>query len=607
MSIRRPSPRRGLSRLLGILPLLLLLLSGCAFLSNPPTPTVPHTPLDIVSYDLQLPAELLNAPTVGPLPDTTLLHVGFSFKTNQQLLNELGTHKAQKGQGQTLESFANRVGISDKTYQSIKAFFGIENVQLTLNKVHTNLTVDGKAKVFARLFHEQFVIHQLNDRQIYAPTTNPRMPRFIADSLVALTGMDNYSQPPIKRSHIFYPAKVSTAYKPSASISYPAKVSTTHNPGADCQPRSGSIPIGTIGQLYGYNNLPQTGIDGAGITINLLEFDGFDKSDLQNYFACTNFRGKLMTLNVNNAPPPHVEGESLLDIETIASLAPAATILDFQMDPQASNGDPMNDVLQAIINTYANNPNSASVLSISWGEPEVRRSAQDLAAIDQSLSLLVKGAHMTVFVAAGDCAAFDTEKYGELSVDFPGSDPLVVAVGGTMPGQGTTNGKSNEQVWSDNSNRRKCQNAWGGGGGRSIVYKRAPWQKGAGVDNSYSNGMRQLPDVSALAFPLAAYIGGQWVLTGGTSAAAPEWAAAMALLNEATIKQLNGTFFYGSDLFYTVAEQAASQPDVHPYRDVTQGNNLFYSATPGWDFASGLGTPNLPDFYKVLVANSQQQ
>lgn len=586
MIICRPSARSGLSRLMGLLPLLLVLVSGCI---SSPMPTVPQTPLDIVSYDLHLPAELLNAPTVGPLPDTMLLHVGFSFKTNQQLLDELGSHKAQKGQGQGLSSFANRLGISDQTYQKIKDFFGIENVTLTLNKVHTNLTIDGKAKVFARLFQTHFLIHQLNGRQIYAPATNPKMPRFIVDGLVAITGMDDYSQPPIKRSHVLYPAKVRTAYKP----------------GADCQPRSDSIPIGSIGKLYGYGYLPQSGIDGAGININLLEFDGFDNPDIQNYFACAHFRGKLTTVNVNNAPPRQVEGESLLDIETLASLAPAANIVDFQTDPQASNGNPINDVLQSIINFYANTPNSASVLSISWGGPEIGLSSQDLAAIDQSLSVLVKGEHMTVFVAAGDCAAFDTEQYGQLSVDFPGSDPMAVAVGGTMPGQGTTNGRTNEAVWSDGSNRRKCENAWGGGGGKSVVFKRPSWQQGMGVNNTYSNGMRQLPDVSALAFPLAAYMGGQWVLTGGTSAAAPEWAAGMALLNEATSKQFNGIFFYGPDLFYTVAQQAASQSGVHPYRDVLQGDNLFYSATPGWDFASGLGSPNLPDFYAILAASTQ--
>jgi kumamolisin len=63
--------------------------------------------------------------------------------------------------------------------------------------------------------------------------------------------------------------------------------------------------------------------------------------------------------------------------------------------------------------------------------------------------------------------------------------------------------------------------------------------------------------------------------------------------------QQAGKFAYSPQLFYQVAANSGGR---HPYYDVTQGNNLYYPATPGWDFSTGLGTPNLADFYQAVVA-----
>src|SRR6185312_2176020 len=118
-----------------------------------------------------------------------------------------------------------------------------------------------------------------------------------------------------------------------------------------------------------------------------------------------------------------------------------------------------------------------------------------------------------------------------------------------------------------------------------------------------------LPDVSAVAANLAFYFNNQWVTFqngegggGGTSAAAPIWASGMLLVNEALINHYH-VFFSGTDLFYYVSSHAGNHPAFY---DVTQGNNLGFNATPGWDFASGLGTPNLLNFYNVLASVASQ-
>lgn len=157
--------------------------------------------------------------------------------------------------------------------------------------------------------------------------------------------------------------------------------------------------------------------------------------------------------------------------------------------------------------------------------------------------------------------------------------------------------RANEVVWSDSSNLSRCKNQWGSGGGNSQDFARPGWQNASGVDNQYSLGNhRQLPDVSAAAYALAVYFDGQWGAVGGTSAAAPIWAAGMALVNQGLIQEI-GKFTASPQLFYVVDQGWAG---LHPYYDVTRGNNLYYPATPGWDYSSGLGTPNLGDFYYVL-------
>jgi kumamolisin len=106
-----------------------------------------------------------------------------------------------------------------------------------------------------------------------------------------------------------------------------------------------------------------------------------------------------------------------------------------------------------------------------------------------------------------------------------------------------------------------------------------------------------VPDLSAVADNLAVYFQGQWGAVGGTSAAAPIWAAGQALVNEDTIQRLS-TFGYSPRLYYAVANRNAG---ANAYFDVTSGNNLYYHATAGWDYPTGLGTPNLASFDQVVT------
>ncbi|GHO90001.1 pseudomonapepsin [Reticulibacter mediterranei] len=566
-----------------------LVLAGCGGSDQTavPTPTPTTSALgNFTTFKLNLPAAAMNAPVKGPLPDDTPMHVAITFKLNQQTMNKL----KNSGKSQDLESQANQLGISDATYQKLKQMFGITDAKLTLDGLHTYLTVDGKAKTMALAFQTTFVEHQLNGRTFYAPTSDPKIPTFIAPSVLAITGLDNYTAAP----------------KPHVR----GRALNGANPQDDCAVAGQTAQA--VASSYGYQQFWNKGWHGEGMTINLLELGPINQQDFQVSAKCFNAKNSMKVIDVDGGPDPNsqadqgAEPEALLDIEMIQAFAPAANIRDYQSTYGSTMSDVwehFNDILRQIIKDNEKNGPDGSVVSTSYGTYEGSFTESERAAIDQSMQILTDAEHMTIFVASADCGAFDTEQYGTPNVDYPGTSPWGVSVGGTRVRVDQNGKRASEIVWSDSSNKSKCGNAWGSGGGVSSIYQHPDWQKADGVDNKYAHGMRQVPDVSAWAIEIPVYIQGQWVETGGTSAAAPIWASGMAQVNQGTIAQAQ-TYFNGPEIFYDVANNAR---DKTPYYDVTQGSNLYYQATRGWDDATGLGTPNLMDFMSVLVALSKQQ
>jgi kumamolisin len=534
-------------------------------------------PPQYTSLNLGIPAAALQSPVKGPLPDATELHVGITFKVDPQVLNLVGQQPLQPGQSSNLEQFARRLGIDDATYQKIKDFFNAKGLVLQLSKLRTYMSFQAKAGTVARLLQTKFVIHQYKGRTFYTPATPPKVPTFLANIIAAVTGLDNYSKPPLHALH----------------ISYPQGSRVSRHGALDCSPADQTLTPADVAGAYGYNKLWQRGLQGENMTINLVETDGSYQDDIQNYLGCIHFKGHLSVINIDGGPSD-VQGESTLDIQMAAGLAPAASINVYQTDGNA-NGDPwaqVNDELQKIIDNNTNNANAGSVVSVSLGIDEADISSDDVRTLDSSLQQLTKVEHMTVYIASGDCAAFADETYGDLSVSFPASDPWAVAVGGTDLSVNAQHNRTNEVAWSEFPNIFKCKNSWGTGGGNSSLFPRPNWQNANGVNNKYSKNARQLPDLSAVATNLAVYFQGQWGDVGGTSAAAPIWAAGQALVNEDTIQRLS-TFGYAPQLYYAVADKNAGGK---AYFDVTSGNNLYYPATPGWDYTTGLGTPNLANF-----------
>jgi kumamolisin len=258
---------------------------------------------------------------------------------------------------------------------------------------------------------------------------------------------------------------------------------------------------------------------------------------------------------------------------------------------------------------------SSQVLSVSYGTGETAFSISEQDAINRSLrNLAAEG--ISVFISSGDCGAFSNRITNIAMVSFPASAPYAIAVGGTHLQVNSQGVRTSEVAWGNRDLSPICQNEWGSGGGvsQNPDFKLPSWQTGPGTTNHYDgtsslvftanltpvsapNGLRQVPDVAAAAFPnISMYYQGAWIVVGGTSAAAPIWAAGTLLVDQA-LKQVNKPLMGGVPTIYSLANHPGA---FHPFTDITSGNNLFYPATKGWDYATGWGSPNFNDILQIL-------
>ena len=327
-----------------------------------------------------------------------------------------------------------------------------------------------------------------------------------------------------------------------------------------------------VGQLYQF---PQ-GATASGQTIGIIELGGgYRTKDLTAYFKGLGLAApKLTPVSVDggkNTPGTAngADGEVMLDIEVSAAIAQGAKIVVY-FAPNTDQG-----FIDAVSSAVHDTTNKPSVISISWGGPESSWTAQALKALDavcQSAAAL----GITITVAAGDNGSTDGGTGN--NVDFPASSPHVLACGGTtLEGSGST--IKSEVVWNEQASGEGAT-----GGGVSNVFPLPSWQANAKVPApSSSAGGRGVPDVAGDADPVTGYkvrVDGENMVIGGTSAVAPLWAGLIALSN-----QQNGTSagFIQPQIY---AAKAASA-----FHDIVSGNNGAFSAGPGWDACTGLGSP----------------
>ena len=321
---------------------------------------------------------------------------------------------------------------------------------------------------------------------------------------------------------------------------------------------------------------------GRGQRVGLIELGGgYRREDLQAF--CTALDVPVPTVRevsvlgaVNTPDSPLAERlEVTLDLQVVAALVPEAELVIY-FAPNTDAG--FMEAVQTALDDPAGRPD---VLSISWGSAETHWSALDLLLFDDTLKQAA-AAGMTVIASAGDAGSRDGIEGDKAHVNFPASSVWVLGCGGTCLSD------ADEVVWNS------APDPGATGGGISDLFELPAYQKDHPVPPSHNDGRvrRGVPDVAADADRATGYrvfVDGAWAVIGGTSAAAPLWAALLARCNAA----LGAPCGFLHPYLYGDAEARAALTPI------LVGNNGDYHAQPAYSACTGLGSP---DGAKLLAA-----
>lgn len=372
---------------------------------------------------------------------------------------------------------------------------------------------------------------------------------------------------------------------------------------------SGGLTPADLLKAYDIKPLRDQGLDGSGQTVVFFEIDGYKQSDFDAYTH--RFHLSAMHPVIKAGPRLPAGGEAPMDLEVVHAIAPGARLVVYNLNQQSLSGKSTSDAqfLDALVNFQRKivNENPGAIVSNSVGSCADVLGKSTASALKQVYDR-ADAMGEAWFAASGDQGAYDClqalEQDGnppsdrDIGVDLPSSAPGVTGVGGTRLSVRSDGSWYTEEAWEG-----PVETA-GSGGGVSTYFSRPAWQRASGVGNTAfdSRGMREVPDVSAIADPATSgvyAIGGKFTREGGTSQAAPVWAGIMALVDQYLGRHGGHKLGFANPALYALVRTSQRYP---PFHDVILGSNLVYPATPGYDMASGLGTPDAWNLARDLLA-----
>lgn len=497
----------------------------------------------------------------------------------------------------TREEFLARHGAGREDVEAVVAFLKAHRLEPTLDEKRRSVLVSGAIGDIERAFQITMSMYRTLGGSHRGYAGQATVPAHLGEIIVAVLGL--------------HTGRLSTGRSTSAGAA--------NGHGPKVTPRA----LGTPTALREQYDFPDG--DGAGQTIGLVELGGgYRKQDVDAYFASLDVSPSYRDVLIGsgrqagfnhqvedrflvafadwmNSKGPYMRYakayfEVTMDLSLIGALVPAAELqVYFAYDSTLAF---MHLIEHAL---FVADP-QPSVLSVSWGyqERELLNDSSDVATAHQINALFLSAAHMgvTLCCSGGDWGASNQVEDGfpgtGYDVGFPASSPWALACGGTTVADDGT-----EVVWNSDFPPPSAQvpkrslKHGATGGGYSRLFRRPAWQRplvhdGRGIDG---NG-RGVPDVAAVADPhcgIRCQLAGTTFPTGGTSAAAPTWAALVALLNQ----NLGTRVGCINPILY-----AHRSGNPAAFNDILIGDNRFtsddvgFDGGPGWNPCTGLGSPN---------------
>jgi putative cell wall-binding protein len=503
----------------------------------------------------------------------------------------------------SVAAFRSTFGATEATIHTVATYLRHHGLQV--GPVAANglaMAIRGPASAVAAAFATPMVaVRTVDGATVVGSTAAVALPGAVAQAVDAVQGLDPWvtarhtaidvpeaaaTSPGQRGAPVVRTAGIGTAGPTNAGHAGTAPSGATNTASAEPSTAGATPATSTPGSCAG---LTDTGADtptelagtyglgsfwsdadlGQGMTVAVVEFDEFTASDITTFDQCL---GISTSVTVDAAPGATFTGQDSAeptgDIETMASLLPDAAIVD-EADSDDAGFGPVLD--QAV--TASPLP---SVVSISWGICDADMGQADEQADNVYLAeAAVQG--QTVVASSGDSGAegCGSSQPSVVSAEYPASSPYVLAVGGT-----TYAASTGAAVWNQTSGTVGTS-----GGGLNPYAAQPSWQTAPGTTayqgsswcTAPGGSCRAVPDVSAIAtaiYPLYCTSTGcatsGWQLVGGTSMAAPSWAAALALA-----QQQCGSSGLGlvDPLLYALADVGDA-----PLGPVAAGTNAWFTA-----------------------------
>lgn len=452
----------------------------------------------------------------------------------------------------TPTEIGDRFGLSQQDIDTLSNWIESQGLKVSwVSPSRLFIGVNGAAGDLARAFQTDFMYYNVNGEQLFAPASEPLVPRALAPAIKAIRGLHS----PVERpQHI---AHALVAPSPDASVSN----NTVHYVGpAD------------FAKIY---DLPSN-LNGTGFTIGIVGEARINSADISNFNSFLGSSVPQPTVIIpttyggvdpgpattscpsNPCSYPSAQGEATVDVQRAGSVATGAKLL-LVVATQASGG--IDPAAQYLVN---HTPLPAQVMDVSWGACEYLNGTSGVTYWD-TLFKQAAGEGISVFVASGDSGAGGCDTHNASPPASPNpispnsicSSSYATCVGGTefsdasnyskywSPNNGggflSALGYIAEGAWNEPLNSSSQTQIAGTGGGVSKVIATPSWQTGTGVPTARTG--RYTPDLSFTAADHDGYIGclaagggpcnnGYIEIFSGTSASAPDMAGIAALLDQ---------------------------------------------------------------------------
>jgi subtilase family serine protease len=521
----------------------------------------------------------------------------------------------------SISSLQSKYGASSSRRNAVTGAFKKYNDKAAVDVFHlrvvTTITIGTAQKMFGTSWH----VYRNNSTGARSalPVHTPKLPSGLSGNVDTIAGL----------GHVISSGSSAAAEAPSATLTPMVQPATY---GGGTPTRTGTISAGCatsmfptavfssvglfpnqVDTAYGISALQAAGFQGQGINLAILGEAPTPTNDVSTFRSCFGFQGTSLTIHNAGSIKPILE--SSLDAMTVAMVAPKLNRLDLWVK-QLGQDNPQGviELLASPIQATTSGTPLPNVISISYGVCEATaKPASAARALFDREAAAIDALGITIVVAAGDsgssaCAhgvkqsqltSYDEQK----SASWPAVSPWVLAVGGTNLSLAPSNAIASSGVWNDEVFPAPYETIAGGGGGVSTTEKRPWWQTASQSAN------RPVPDVAAFADPAPGYTiicssdvqgcpatAAQTIIdVGGTSAATPLVAGTIALWDQVAKQERWPRPGFIPPMLYYIAKHAPSS-----FLDITTGTNSVFGnvscckAGPGYDEATGLGSPDAP-------------